>query len=245
MDDLEFRRRILANPSDKSQDIHAAIESSPSNRQYVDELQQLDSMIEQTLNIEVPDDLADTILFRQAAESEETKKSPRNYLAIAASVAFLCGLLIGQLNWRSVIIPAAHASLGDTALAHVENEAPMTHIADEQVSLVQINHKLAPFGQQFTHELPAHIYYVNHCSFAGVGAALHLVMQGTHDRITVFVVPQSSAKNYHFDDDHLKGEVTALTSEHGSASSLIVVGDKSEDLTIISKQLKNSLTFKI
>ncbi|MBL4830828.1 MAG: DUF3379 domain-containing protein [Aliivibrio sp.] len=245
MDDLEFRRRILANPHDKSHDILEALKGNSSNQQLVGELHHLDSLIEQTLDVEVPDDLADTILFRQAAETHVQEKSPRNYLAIAASVAFVCGLMIGQLNWRNVIIPTAQASLGDTALAHVVDEAGMTDIADEQVSLQQVNSKLAPFGQQFVHELPAHIYYVNHCSFTGIGAALHLVMQGEHDRITVFVVPTNSVKDYLFDDDHLKGEVVALSSAQGHASSLIVVGDKAENLTAITKQLESNLTFKI
>ena len=56
MDDLEFRRRLLADPFDNSQDMAEARNASITNRKLSDELQQLDSKLEQAMKVDVPDD---------------------------------------------------------------------------------------------------------------------------------------------------------------------------------------------
>ncbi len=65
MDDLEFRRRILADPNDNSAEMIEAKNSSLVNRKLSDELQQLDTKLEKALKVDVPDDLVDRILFHQ------------------------------------------------------------------------------------------------------------------------------------------------------------------------------------
>lgn len=238
MDDLEFRRRLLADPNDKSTDILSALEGSSQNRQFIDELQQLDNQIEQVLKIDVPDDLADRILFNQVSEQPVPAKAPRKHLAIAASVAFFCGLLLGQTNWQEQILPSAQASMSDTALTHVYDEAPFVNQVDEAVSLAQVNAKLAPFGKEFSHDLPGHIYYVNHCAFGHMNA-LHVVMQGEKGKITIFVVPEKSHNEYDFNDAQMKGTVIPLQK-----ASMIVVGEQKEDIKPIVENLMDSLNLQ-
>ena len=57
MDDLEFRRRILADPNDNSPDLSAARNESIVNRKLYDELLQLDAQLEKAMKVDVPDDL--------------------------------------------------------------------------------------------------------------------------------------------------------------------------------------------
>lgn len=239
MDDLEFRRRLLADPNDNSQEMLAAKNASPANRQLADELLQLDAKLDNILKVDVPDDLADRILFHQSGQPENNRSKIRFHLAIAASIAFVFGLFLGQFNTQ--LFPAnaqdTHA-IAQVALKHIYDEAPFVDHVDESVSLQQVNAKLTPFGSELS-ALDAHVYYVNHCAF-GSKNALHMVMAGEAGKVTVFVVPEKSPAMSSFDDEQLQGIVMPLQE-----ASLIVVGNKGHDVMPIAKRLKSDLHQKI
>jgi len=237
MDDLEFRRRILADPNDNSQEMITAKNSSIANRKLSDELTQLDAKLEKVLKVDVPDDLADRILFNQSGQPEQNQSKTRFHLAIAASVAFAFGLFIGQFN--SDIAPTGYTSeIAQVALDHVYTEAPFIADIDESVSLQQVNAKLTPFGSELAN-LPGHVYYVNHCGF-GDKNALHMVMATDHGKVTVFVVPEKSQNMSSFSDNSLQGVVMPIQN-----ASLIVVGDKGQDVTPIAQSLESDLSWEI
>ncbi|UXI01996.1 DUF3379 domain-containing protein [Photobacterium sp. TY1-4] len=239
MDDLEFRRRLLADPNDNSQEMLAAKNASPANRQLADELLQLDAKLDQLLKVDVPDDLADRILFHQSGQPENNRSKIRFHLAIAASIAFVFGLFLGQFHQQWLPGSAQGADvIAQIALEHIYNEAPFVDHVDESVSLQQVNAKLTPFGAELT-ELGAHVYYVNHCGFGGKNA-LHMVMAGQGGKVTVFVVPEKSPAVSAFNDNQLQGVVMPLQE-----TSLIVVGSKGQDVMPIAKRLKTDLQQKI
>ncbi len=235
MDELEFRRRLMADPNDLDAEILAESRSA-SNQAFADEMQALDRDISKALNdIDVPDGLVDRVLFHQSGHEETHQKHARYHVALAASVAFAFGIMLGQFNW-SHAIPAAHASsLEQIALSHVVNEAPFVATIDENVTLTQVNAKLAPFGQQMN-ELMGHITYVNHCGF-GDTAAMHMVMQTPNGEVTIFLVPTQSSDMSSFEDELNKGVLLPLEN-----SSLIVVGDKSHTLSPIVDTIRANLS---
>ena len=237
MDDLEFRRRILADPNDNSPDMATARNSSVNNRKLSDELQQLDAQIDNILKVDVPDDLADRIIFHQSGQSRDKPNKARFHLAIAASVAFVFGVLLGQFNLQ-ILPPTETTGIGQIALQHVYTEAPFIDGVDESVSLRQVNAKLQPFGTNLT-ELPGHVYYVNHCGF-GDQNALHMVMETEEGKVTIFVVPEKSTTTSTFNDSQMKGVVVPL--QH---TSLIVVGEKGQDVAPIANTIKSEMRWKI
>ncbi|MDX1302315.1 DUF3379 domain-containing protein [Photobacterium sp.] len=237
MDDLEFRRRILSDPNDNSPDMATARNSSVNNRKLADELKQLDVQIDNILKVDVPDDLADRILFHQSGQSHDKPNKARFHLAIAASVAFVFGILLGQFNPQR-LLPAEVTGMGQIALQHIHNEASFIEGVNESVSLRQVNAKLQPFGTNLT-DLPGHVYYVNHCGF-GDQSALHMVMETEKGKVTVFVVPETSTTTLHFNDSRMEGVVLPL--QH---TSLIVVGEKGQDITPIANTIKSEMRWKI
>ncbi|QUJ66665.1 DUF3379 domain-containing protein [Photobacterium sp. GJ3] len=232
MDDLEFRRRILADPKDRSLAMCAAKNSSVTNRKLHNELQQLDSKLAAVMKVDVPEDLADRILFRQSGQGYQAEKKVRRHLAIAASVAFFGGLLLGKFIPDA--IPGSSPDIGQIALTHIYNEAPFVNQIDEGVSLTQVNAKLKPFGPTLS-TLPSHVYYLNHCGFNG-GDALHMVLHGQHGKITVFVVPQPSKNMTSFEDNNMNGVVMPSHD-----ASLIVVGNKGENIMPIAEKLQKAM----
>ena len=102
MDDLEFRRRVLSEPKQRTPDIIDAVASSEANSHFLDDVLSLDKQIHSAMNVDVPDDLADRILFNQTSSEESKVVRPtfaRRAMAMAASVAFVAGLLVGQTHW--------------------------------------------------------------------------------------------------------------------------------------------------
>ncbi|PSU28517.1 DUF3379 domain-containing protein [Photobacterium lutimaris] len=237
MDDLEFRRRLLADPFDNSPDLAEARNVSIANRKLSDELQQLDNKLELAMKVDVPDDLADRILFHQSGQPRSKSIKPRTLVALAASVAFAFGLFIGQYN-QGLSTSNPQLEIAQIAMEHVRAEAPFIDGIDESVTLSQVNAKLTPFGSNFN-AIPGHVYYVNHCGF-GDQNALHMVMDTAQGKVTVFIVPEQSPDMTQFDDQSMQGVIMPVRN-----ASLIVVGGKGQDISPVANSLRNELNWEI
>nr|WP_086941075.1 DUF3379 family protein [Thaumasiovibrio occultus] len=229
MDELDIRRRLLADPSDRDGELAQALDNDKL-RAFADELQAFDKDLEKAMNdIPVPDDLVDKILFHQTTQVHQSRWQDRAPMALAASIALAVGIFIGKADWSLAPTPP---TLADIAIQHVLDESHFVTGIDEQVTLSQVNAKLAPFHQQFTH-LDGRITYVNHCGF-GDAAALHMVMQTPAGEVTVFVVPTSSTEMETFHDHGHDGVIMPVDD-----TSLIVVGEG--DLMPIADDLRSSI----
>ncbi|MGF1739713.1 DUF3379 domain-containing protein [Vibrio profundum] len=236
MDDLEFRRQIMSDPKHRNNDIKAAIERSEANAKLTDDILELDSQIANALNVSVPDDLADRILFNQSSAETGKVVKPnfaRRSMAMAASVAFVVGLVAGQIHWGNLLVSPAQASLEHTAMQHVIDEYPFVDKIDEKVTNQQINAKLSPFAYQFDKPFPYHVYYLNHCGF-GQSNALHMVFQGKKGKVTLFVTNVASKQNIDFNKQGMSGVVKPIGN-----SSLIIVGQQGENVEHIAQQIAN------
>lgn len=238
MDDLEFRRRLFADPNDISPEMIETRNASLANRKLSDELLSLDSKLERAMKVDVPDDLADRILFHQTGQPDKKTYKTKAFLGLAASVVFLAGLFVGQFT--GFINPAtSQPKLAQMALEHIHQESPFINGIDEAVSLTQVNAKLTPFGTQFN-DLPGHVYYVNHCGF-GDQNALHMVMDTAQGKITVFLVPTDTVSSLTtFADNNMQGVVLPAHN-----ADLIVVGKKGLDITPVAQRLKSDLQWEI
>ncbi|MGF1724256.1 DUF3379 domain-containing protein [Photobacterium nomapromontoriensis] len=238
MDDLEFRRRLFADPNDISPEMIETRNASLANRKLSDELQSLDNKLERTMKVDVPDDLADRILFHQTGQPDKKEYKTKAFLGLAASVVFIAGLFVGQFT--GFINPAtSQPKLAQMALEHIYQESPFVNNIDEAVSLTQVNAKMTPFGSQFD-RLPGHVYYVNHCGF-GDQNALHMIMGTAHGKVTVFIVPtDTSSALTTFADSNMQGVVLPAHN-----ADLIVVGEKGQDITPVAQKLKSDLQWEI
>lgn len=230
MDDLEFRRRLLADPSDPK--LQALKADSASHHRYAEDVSNLDSKIDQALRVDVPEDLADKILFSQTTDANQPVRRTRGYLAIAASIAFVFGLTLGQLNWG---VGIAMPDLNRTALDHYYHEQAFIKDINESATVAQVNAKLQPFGKAFT-ELPGEITYINHCSFGGQHA-LHMVMQASGQTYTVFVVPSASQGPAETSDGTMRSVSLPV-----QAASVIVVSELNGQPAPLAEQLQQQLT---
>lgn len=233
MDDLEFRRTIYADPNCDDQKLQDAAIKDPSKQDFWAELRKTDANIKQTLEIKVPEDLAHKLILRQTIQSHNLhKKRNRMQLALAASIAFAVGVSFTLWQQQSYI------DLTAQSLAHVYHEGPHALQANENFSLQQVNVKLAQYGAHLSKDI-GQIYYANHCEFDKV-KSLHMVMQGQHGRVTVFVVPHH--KGYQAQDTYSDGFMTAQSIELRNAD-LVVVGENIDDVKSIKGKLQQQMIF--
>lgn len=233
MDDLEFRRTLYADPNDINDEIREAIAKDPKKQDFHNEVKLLDSKMRKASQVDVPSDLVHKLILRQTMQSHKANKK-RNIvqLAMAASVAFVAG--ISFTLWQQSHL----LDLSKQAIAHVKYEGSYALDAQENVSLQQVNAKLAKFGGELSDDI-GRIYYANFCDFENV-RSLHMVVEGEDGKLTVFVVPH--------DDEHLT-EGFSRDNQYDSQAvdfnraSIIVVGEDGVNINKMKEKLSKKLQF--
>ncbi|MGO4892416.1 DUF3379 family protein [Flavobacterium sp. W21_SRS_FM6] len=231
MDELEFRRAVLADPNDK--ELAKATADDLKKQAFVKEIKQLDKKITEASNIPVPDGLAHRLLLRQtmAVHTQKRQRSHFIQLALAASVAFILGISVTQWQFKEA------ASLSEYGIAHVLHEGDYALGASEDISLSQVNAKLARFGGEMTANT-GQIYYANFCDFDNI-KSLHLVMQGDNGKVSVFIVP--NMQGYAI-DSAVKGKWNS-EAYNLSKASLVIVSDVPSDVARMRDRLSKSIQF--
>ncbi|AFV84835.1 DUF3379 family protein [Alteromonas mediterranea] len=232
MDELEFRRRIYADPETTDSDVVEAAKADESKRSFWNEQKQLDKQFKQALKVEVPDDLASKLIWQQSAdEFTRYKRRSRWYVAMAASVAFTIG--IGLTMWYHQPL-----SIGGQALAHMQY-AEMEHAHSLlPVDLNMVNAKLASFGGSLSEMLDG-IEVANYCHLSTV-RSLHLIVNTPQGKMSVFVVPQRGDISVpsEFEDSQYHGESIKMRR-----ANVMVVGDKGADLSEMKKAVSERIQF--
>ena len=232
MDELEFRRRIYADPETTDSDVVEAAKANESKRSFWNEQKQLDKQFKQALKVEVPDDLASKLIWQQSAdEFTRYKRRSRWYVAMAASVAFTIG--IGLTMWYHQPL-----SIGGQALAHMQY-AEMEHAHSLlPVDLNMVNAKLASFGGSLSEMLDG-VEVANYCHLSTV-RSLHLIVNTPQGKMSVFVVPQRGDISVpsEFEDSQYHGESIKMRR-----ANVMVVGDKGADLSEMKKAVSERIQF--
>ena len=231
MDDLEFRRRVSAQPSSTEKELLEFAEQHPERQAFIDEMQAFDTQISQALDIPVPKGLAERILANTAAheQNEEPTMEPRFTEqtdapmqqpidnVVEASSRFKLGRL--PLAMAASLLVAVGAFLfsseqnitygaGEHALAHVYHEINSLQ-KTKAISLETVNKKFAELGGHLN-ELPGKVTYLMFCDFKGQ-KGLHLVFESEHGPMTVFIVPSKNQSfgigEDDFQDDRFEGHI--------------------------------------
>ena len=233
MDDLQFRRTILAEPNSQDPELLAAQNADPAKKQMAKEIQQLDAQLSDAFKVPVPDDLCDKLILRQTmANHQHQKKKSRVHLALAASVAIAVGLTFNFLQFSS-----AYSGIGDYALAHVYHEEnAFDNSSDVRVSLASLNTKMSTFSGAFT-EHAGELISADYCRFDGV-KSLHLVFQGKDSPVTVFIVPER--EDVEFINEFFDGNYNGRSTKFGD-KQMIVIGDKTESLKKWQSNLSDNI----
>ena len=232
MDELEFRRRIYADPETTDSDVVEAAKADDSKRHFWNEQKQLDKQLKQALKVDVPEDLASKLIWQQSAdEFTHYKRRSRWYLAMAASVAFTLGIALTMWHHKPL-------SIGGQALAHMQYADMEQAHSLLPVDLNMVNAKLASFGASFNEMLDG-VEVANYCHLSTV-RSLHLIVDTPQGKMSVFVVPERGDVTVpsEFADKQYRGESLKL-----QRANVMIVGDKDADLSEMKEAVAKRIQF--
>lgn len=237
MDDLEFRRAIYADPNCKDDSVIQAAVSDPNKQAFWSDLKRLDSAMSEASKVAVPEDLAHKLIWQQSMHRfTKQKQRSRVHLALAASIAFVVGISFTLWQQQSQI---DLINLTAPALTHVHYTEPHELAAQGDLSLELVNQKMTSLvGAHFSGEI-GRIYSANYCEVENI-KTLHLVMEGEHGKVTVFVIPKTSGYTSQpsFSDEKYIGKSLQYDN-----ASLILVGEKQQIFGQLEQKLKSKLVF--
>ncbi|SFC22394.1 DUF3379 family protein [Pseudoalteromonas denitrificans] len=234
MDELEFRRRLYAEPHVQDPLLDEFAQTDPERKKFMNDIKQLDKDIEQALNIPVPENLASKLILNQAIDSHRVEKKKRRvHLAIAASVAFSFSVLV------NFSLKQGPLDIGQHALAHVNHEIRSLDPTDRRYQIDQVNTQLASFGGHVS-KLPGEITYSTFCDFDGQ-RSLHLVFQTEQGPVTLFIVPSINGykAESEFKNERFNGQIYQTKK-----ANIIMVGDKGQSLNKYQKQLADNIIWE-
>jgi len=83
MDELEFRRRIYADPETTDNDVVDAAKQDDNKRKFWNEQIQLDRQLRKAVKVDVPEDLSHRLIWQQSAsEFKRYQKRSRWYKGV-------------------------------------------------------------------------------------------------------------------------------------------------------------------
>ena len=247
MDELEFRRRTIAQPNDIDKELMEFANNNPERQSFINDMKDFDKYIQDSLDIPVPENLADRILLNtslkeKALQEEQATgknvvdarsrfKLDRVHLALAAS--FVVAISAFFFSTEQNI---AHEA-GEHALAHVYYEISALD-KKEPISLQSVNDKLAVLGGHLD-ELPGDVTYAMFCDFKGE-KGLHLIFESDFGPMTVFIVP-SENKSFGFGDDNFKDERFEGHINRGSQADTILVASVGAPLNTYNERVTGAI----
>ena len=235
MDELEFRRRLLSDPTASDEDMNRAIASDADRQRLQQELLLLDQQIKASLSVPVPADLADKLLLSQSLLQHKKIRQQRWWFGMAASLV----LMAGMFQYRDQFYPW-HSDLAGHALAHVYHEAEILNNLTANVNLDQVNQLLNDFGGKIK-AWPGTIRYASFCHFQGT-RSLHLIFNTDQGPVTVFVLPKNHGLpgEHEFSDAVFHGKSLQLAK-----ADIVMVASTHQSLSPIETALQQQLLFQI
>ncbi len=233
MDELEFRRRIYADPHTNDDEVIVAAKADPSKQAFWNEVKLLEQKLGKAVDIPVPQDLAHRLIWQQGVEQfNRKKKRSRRLFAIAASMAMVVGL--SMTLWSQWLNADLQKQLL-THVAHADDEKPHS---DLPANLSNLNAKLASFDGYLEQDI-GEVKIANFC-YLGAAKTLHLILKTAQGTLSVFVLPayEERSLSTFFANKHFKGSLLTMNNRN-----VVVMGGQQADLSDLEAKLKQNLKF--
>ena len=221
MDDLEKRRRLLADPDGHLKSLQNIPFDDLTEAQLAElkSSQALENQLKRAMNIDVPGELVDKIILKQRLA---TRKNRMLGWSIAASLAIVSMMSILMLSQPKLSLP-------QSALAHVYNE--MDHLSSQiLVTSETVTRQLAEMNVELPF-LPKHITFAYPCGLDGE-AAMHLIAQIDGKPVTLLITNTALSDVGGFGDGHFVGKIRNIAD-----NGFIAIAEEPRLLDLIYQQI--------
>lgn len=231
MDDLSFRKAVLAEPFNSDPALIEAAKQDPEKQAFWQEVKAMESQLQEAMNVPVPEQLADKLILRQTLRSHSASASKRPwYGAIAASFMLVAVITIATLGGgeqalaRDVIAHAEHAEY------EVSKSLPAT--------TASINKLLAAYNGKLNGNI-GEVMSANYCYLNEI-KSLHLIIKGEKGLSSLFVMGDADNQKIdsRFSEKQYIGSSFILES-----AKIIIVGEDADEVEWLQQQARLALNF--
>ncbi len=233
MDELELRRRCLADPRSTDPAFRRELAAHPAMQQAAAQALHLDRALGFALQQPaVPPGLEDRILLRVGLQQNRRRRRLALFGLAASLLVALSGLL-----W----LAPQKQGFAQMALAHVYEEMDhLEHLPSAPVSDTRLAGLLQQLGARLDGPLEA-VRFAFICP-TPQGPGLHLVADGPDGPVTVLYVPgaQAAPGEQHFADGRFSGLTRALPE----GGALALIGNSAASLQALDLRLRQQVRWK-
>lgn len=264
MDELEFRKRVYANPRDLDEEVLEAARANPDYQKILDEtLAFEDSLVPLLEGAEAPVELMAQLLSIPEKDEPDLEAAPLansnvspirarkqsffQYYAVAASLVLAVGIVF-SLSFNGGP-SSADIVFGDELLAHLYHD--IEEIDDitngeiyEVLGLDEVNSSMANAGTRlvsYDEALGFDVRSAKPCEILPAYESAHLVLEGSYGAVSVIVINNSPVDvEFSIRDERFNGIVVPM--EQGN---MILVGEKNEDLNQYASMFSENVEWVI
>lgn len=251
MNDLEFRQKLLQNPKHLDKNMVMYLEAYPEQKNWVKNLLEMEEQLHQTLEIDVPDDLHDRILMKNAFqypvqnEVSSWQKASAFVGSFAASVMVLAMVV---WFWQAPL-NSTPALLAQTAPQNALSQSIVNHIIEHAQEAPEVMTEYSKYDDSELHKLFTKVGAtlnkpIDFMSFAGEcdvdgHKGLHLVLQEEAGPVTIIVIPgQHMDAMLAFQNSGFEGQMIPV-----KGAVVAVVGHSYEQLARAQMQFFKAVVF--
>lgn len=235
---LEFKRRLMTDPGERSPEMRSARASGQEFAEAALESDRFETLLQRALNVPVPHGLAEEIILRQSLESESGRRLWPQLTPVAAVVA------VAVLVTSVMLFPkTSMVDLRQHIAWHWELDGPQVLAASAgqfQADPDQVQQVLAEFGVQLDPELLAQVRMTKFCPTPN-GAGAHVVLATASGPVTLYYMPRTRLPSSPASIPLEGGmEAVALNVERGS---LAVIAEAGTDTPELAREIARQLAF--
>jgi hypothetical protein len=202
MDDLNFIKEAYFNPNNTDKDFLDKKNETKSNKELVDSLKEFDQDLKSAINIDVPDNLAQKILFNTLSKKNEKIKKINpliKYKKQFSTLAASFGILI-TFSYMHII----NGSIESKMLSEIDHH-PEFMTNNYNINLTDFNDKMTKYNISFSENIGS-IRMINDCKLKGQ-KGIHFVINGTYSPIVIHYFEKLDTDNESFENDEIKGKI--------------------------------------
>ena len=241
MDEIEFRKRVYANPNELDQETQDAARDNPVFQEILKQTRELELGLDSVMNeAPAPAELKEKLMAIPASAASVNKVSVINstrqalfqYYAIAASLLLAVGVTFSlSVDNR---LSSADVAFGNEILAHLYEDSEEiddinSGLFDEIVAMPAVNESMANTGTRLVSNTSLQsmaIRSAKPCEILPAYYSAHLLVDGTQGAVSIIVINNSPVRGeYSIHDDRFSGIVIPMGD-----GNMILVGEKNESL---------------
>lgn len=242
---LEFKRRLMTEPGDRSPEMRDARAAGDEFTRAALESDRFELLLKKALKVPPPPGLGESIILRQSIESQslERGRSGRRMWPELTAVAAVLALAVAI---ATVTMLPGKTSMGEVRehvawhWSHDGVQVLAASVGGLQADPDQVQQVLSQFGVQVEPGLLSQVRLTKVCPTPG-GAGAHIVLTTAGGPVTLFYMPQtrlpSSPASIPLDGGM---EATALNVERGS---VVVIAPSGADTPELALEIARQLSF--